>query len=332
MVVRQHRPSMSKLWPRSGVSEMQKPIPTREAFGEVLAELGKEFTELVVVDCDISKGTRTVYFAKAYPERYINFGIAEQNAMCAAAGLALEGKLPLISTYAVFASMRAVEQIRTFICYDNLNVKIAVSHGGMNPSTDGVTHQASEDLGMLTTIPNLTVVAPADYYATRVLTRAALAWQGPVYLRFSKDPVPLVYTADDTFAIGKGKVLRDGSDVTLISNGDMLPVAVEAADMLAAQGVSVQLIDMHTVKPLDRELVLAAAQKTRRIVTIEDHQIHGGLGGAVAELLGEERPTPMRRIGLRDTFAESGPFNALLKKYHMDADAIVLAARELLGK
>jgi len=310
---------------------MQKAIPTREAFGEVLAELGKEFSDLVLLDCDISKGTRTVYFAKAFPERHLNFGIAEQNAVDAAAGLAIEGLLPVISTYAIFASMRACEQIRTCVCYDNLNVKIAVSHGGMNPSTDGVTHQASEDLGILTTFPNLTVVCPADYWATRALVRAAMTWQGPMYLRFGKDPVPVIYTADDTFTIGKGKVVRQGSDVTLISNGDMLGTTIEAADLLAGQGVSVQVIDMHTVKPLDRELVLEAARKTGRIVTVEDHQIHGGLGGAVAELLSEEHPIRIRRIGLRDTFAESGPFGQLLAKYGMDAPSVVRAAQELLS-
>lgn len=313
------------------MADTQKAVATREAYGEVLVELGRENPSIVVLEADISKSTRTAAFAKAFPDRFFNFGVAEQNMMGAAAGLATTGKIPFVSTYAVFASMRACEQIRTFICYSHLNVKIAVSHGGLNPANDGVTHQATEDLGIMTTIPGLAVMMPADYYATKALVRAAVGWHGPVYLRFTRDPVPIIYNPDDEFAIGQAKLVRRGQDVTLVTLGDMLHTTLAAADALAHQGFSADVIDMHTVKPLDAGALLASAARTRRVVTIEDHQIHGGLGGAVAEALSENLPTPLRRIGLRDTFAESGQFGELLHKYQMDAESIVSAALSLAG-
>ena len=313
--------------PRSDTSE---PVPTRDAYGEVLVELGEENPDIVVLEADISKSTRTCHFAQRFPERFFQFGVAEANMMVAAAGLATTGKTPFVSTYAVFGSMRACEQVRTFIAYPGLNVKIAVSHGGITPANDGVTHQGTEDLGIMRTIPGMTIIMPADYYATKALVRAAAAHPGPVYLRFTRDPVPIIYGSDDLFEIGKGRVLREGNDVSLIALGDMLSAALEAADELAESGVSAEVIDMHTVKPVDLELVVKTASKTRRVVTIEDHQIQGGLGSAVAEVLGEELPTPMRRIGLRNTFAESGRYDLLLSKYGMDSRAIVAAVRELL--
>jgi transketolase len=257
-------------------------------------------------------------------------GVAEGNMMVVAAGLATTGKIPFVSTYAVFGSMRACEQVRSFIAYPNLNVKIACSHGGITPANDGVTHQATEDLGIMRTIPRMCAIMPADRHATKNLVRAAVQYEGPVYLRFTRDPVPTVYREGDQFTIGKGKLLAEGKDISLFAIGDMLTIALEARESLLARGVETEVIDFHTLKPIDRDLIVKSAQKTRRVVTIEDHQINGGLGSAVAEVLAEEIPTPMRRIGLRDTFAESGEYHLLLKKYSMDSEAVIAAANALL--
>jgi transketolase len=311
---------------------MTERIATREAFGQVLVELGAEDPRIVVFEADIAKSTRTCYFARAFPSRFFQMGVAEANMMTAAAGMATTGHIPFVSTYAVFGSMRACEQVRTFIAYPQLNVKIAVSHGGITPANDGVTHQATEDLGIMRTIPNMTVIMPADLHATKALVRAAVARPGPVYLRFTRDAVPIIYGPEEPFEIGKGKLLREGNDVSLIAIGDMLTVALEAAERLAAAGVGAQVIDMHTLKPLDQELVLQTAAHTRHVVTVEDHQIQGGLGSAVAEVLAEELPTPMHRIGLRDTFAESGRYDLLLAKYGMDAAAVAAAAQQLVAR
>ncbi len=320
---------MSAFHPKQELAE-KKAIPTRDAYGEVLVELGRENPRIVVLEADISKSTRTIHFAKTFPERFFQMGVAEANMMVVAAGLATTGKIPFVSTYAVFGSMRACEQVRTFIAYPRLNVKIAVSHGGITPASDGVTHQGTEDLGIMRTIPGMTVIMPADYYATKKLVRAAAEYVGPVYLRFTRDPVPIIYDEDEEFVIGKGKVLREGGNVSLIALGDMVAIALKAAKRLAEQGIEAEVIDMHTIKPIDRELIVRTAAKTRRVVTIEDHQIYGGLGSAVAEVLGEELPTSMRRIGLRNTFAESGEYHLLLKKYGMDVDSIIAAVEELM--
>ena len=306
-------------------------IATRDAYGETLVSLGAEYTNLVVLEADISKSTRTSLFAQKYPDRFFQFGVAEANMVAAAAGLATTGKIPFLSTYAVFASMRAMEPIRSLIAYGKLNVKIAVSHGGFTPANDGVTHQATEDLAMLRVLPGMTVIMPADYYSTIALVRAAAEMEGPVYLRFTRDPIPVLYQEDADFTIGKGIIFRAGQDVSLIANGDMLHIALEAADQLAIQGIQAEVIDIHTIKPLDKDLIVGSAAKTRRVVTIEDHQIQGGLGGAVAELLGEELPTPIRRIGLDNTFAESGKYELLLQKYNMDPSAIVRTAMQLIN-
>jgi transketolase len=309
---------------------MRDRIPTRDAYGEALVELGQEDERIVVLEADISKSTRTVYFAQAFPHRFFQMGVAEANMVAVAAGLATTGKIPFASTYAVFGSMRACEQVRTFIAYPRLNVKIACSHGGITPANDGVTHQATEDLGIMRTIPGMTVIMPADYWAAKRLVRAAAQYDGPVYLRFTRDAVPILYDEDTDFIIGKGKVIATGRDVSLFAIGDMVAVALEARSQLLEHGIEADLIDLHTLKPLDRELVVASAAKTRHVVTIEDHQIEGGLGSAVAEALGEECPTLMRRIGLRNTFAESGEYSLLLAKYRMDAHAIVRAVAQLL--
>ena len=312
---------------------MSKPkaIPTRHAFGEELVALGGDNPDVVVLEADISKSTQTFRFAKAFPDRFFQMGVAEANMMVVAAGLATMGKIPFVSTYAVFGSMRACEQVRTFVAYPNLNVKIACSHGGVTPGSDGVTHQATEDLGIMRTIPRVVVIMPADYYATRKLVRAAAEHVGPVYLRFTRDPVPIIYDENEEFIIGKGKVLHTGEDVSLVAIGDFVVIALEARESLRQQGIQAEVIDMHTIKPIDRELIVQSASKTRRVVTLEDHQINGGLGSAVAEVLVEECPVPMRRIGLRDTFAESGEYRLLLRKYGMDADATVAAVTDLMA-
>jgi transketolase len=301
------------------------------AFGEVLVELGAENEKIVVLEADISKSTQTHRFAKAFPERFFQMGVAEANMVVAAAGLATLGKIPFVSTYAVFGSMRACEQVRTFVAYPNLNVKIACSHGGVTPGSDGVTHQATEDLGIMRTIPNVAVIMPADYHATRRLVRAAADYAGPVYLRFTRDPVPVIYDEDEQFNIGKGKVVHEGEDVSLIAIGDFVAIALEARERLLAQGISAEVIDMHTIKPIDHQLITQSAAKTNRVVTMEDHQINGGLGSAVAEVLVEACPVPMRRIGLRDTFAESGEYRLLLLKYGMDAGAVIASVQELMS-
>ncbi len=306
------------------------PKPTRDAYGEALLELGEEFPELVVFEADISKSTRTNRFARQFPERFFQFGISEANMMAAAGGMATTGKIPFVSTYAIFASMRACEQVRTMIAYPRLNVKIAVSHGGLTPGNDGVTHQGTEDLGVMRTIPNMTIIMPADFYSAKKLVREALTYTGPVYLRFTRDAVPIIYDEHEIFEIGKGKLLREGGDISICAIGDMVYVALAAAEMLAKKGIQAEVMDMHTLKPLDEALVLSSAVKTGHMLTVEDHQISNGLGSAIAGLLGEQQPCPMKRIGLQDTFAESGRYDLLLKKYQMDAESIVIAAERML--
>jgi transketolase len=306
-------------------------IPTRQAFGEALVELGHKNERVVVLEADISKSTRTILFAQTFPDRFFQMGCAEANMVVVAAGMAATGLIPFASTYAVFGSMRACEQVRTFVAYARLNVKIGCSHGGVTPANDGVTHQGTEDLGIMRTIPTMTVIMPADYHAAKKLVHAAADFDGPMYLRFTRDPMPVIYGPDEEFEIGKGKLLREGKDVSIIALGDLVSVALEARESLLQQGVEAEVIDMHTIKPIDRELILETAARTRRVVALEDHQIYGGLGSAVAEVLGEELPTPLRRLGLRDTFAESGEYRLLLKKYGMDAGAVERAVGELLG-
>ena len=305
-------------------------ISTRDAHGDALVELGYENPNVVVLEADISSSTRTCFFAEKFPDRFFQMGIAEANMMAVAAGIATTGKIPFVSTYAVFGTMRACEQIRSFIAYPNLNVKIGCSHGGITPANDGVTHQATEDLGMMRIIPGMTVIMPADYYAAKKLVKAAARYYGPVYLRFTRDPVPVIYDEDEEFEIGKGKVLFTGKDVSLIAIGDLVSIALKAREALQERGIQAEVIDMHTVKPIDKDLIIQTARKTNRVITIEDHQIIGGLGSAVAEVLIEEFPVPMRRIGLRDTFAESGEYHLLLKKYRMDLNAILIAVEQIL--
>ena len=288
--------------------ENRKMIATREAYGEEILALGRENPDIYVVDCDIGKSCKTLNFAKELPQQHVNVGIAEQNACGVAAGLATTGKIPFVTTYAVFGSMRMSEQIRQEVCYPGLNVKIACSHGGFTPANDGASHQGIEDMGILRTIPNMTVCMPADYVSAKKLVRAAAERYGPVYLRFTRDGVPVIYDENETFELGKAKQLMDGRDVTIIGNGDVLNVALDAAKQLAAEGVSVRLLDMHTIKPLDTEAVRAALNETGRIVTVEDHNILNGLAApyvkwrpkwagagcaASASRIGSASPLPM---------------------------------------
>ena len=297
-------------------------IPTRQAYGEALRDLGDVDDRVVVLEADIGKSTKSFMFGAAHPERYFNVGVAEQNEMAVAAGLSSCGKIPFVSTYAVFASMRACEQVRTFVAYPKANVKICPSHGGLTPGSDGPTHQATEDLGIMRTIPNMTVCMPTDATMAYKAVFAAAESYGPLYLRLTRDGVPVIYDDDLDFEFGKAIVLKTGADATIIANGDMVTQALEAEKALAAKGVGVTVVDMHTIKPLDEACVIEHCAGKRFVVTAEDHQINGGLGSAVAEVLVEHRPMPMKRIGLRDTFAESGPYLELLKKYEMDAAAI----------
>lgn len=304
--------------------------PTRDAFGDEILELGKENADIYVIDCDISKSMKTTEFASILPEQHINVGIAEQNAACVAAGLAAMDKIPFVSTYAVFGSMRMCEQVRTSICYPKLNVKIACSHGGLTPGNDGVTHQAIEDMGIYRTIPNMTVIMPADYNSTRKLLRKAAEFDGPVYIRFTRDAMPYYYGENEDFEIGKGKLLKSGKDISIIAIGDMLHQAVIAAEELEKRGISVELIDMHTLKPLDEELIKETVLKTGKVITVEDHSIYNGLGSAVADIMAEMGKGVLRKVGLKDRFAESGDYYLLLKKYEMDSEYIVMMAEKLL--
>jgi len=287
-------------------------IATRDAFGHELLVMGEAYENLYVVDCDIGKSCKTVDFQTRFPAKHLNVGIAEQNAAGVAAGLATMGKVPFISTYAVFGSMRMLEQIRQEACYPNLNVKIACSHGGLTPANDGASHQCIEDMGILRTIPNMTVIMPADYWSARKLIDAAYHYPGPVYLRFTRDPIPVIYQETDTFEIGRAREVLAGTDATVIVNGDVLSLAMQAVTELKEEGISVRLIDMHTIKPLDKKAVLEAIHETGRIVTIEDHNIINGLGSAAAEVMAEEGKGRLKRMGVQDRFGESGPYELLM--------------------
>lgn len=303
----------------------------RVAFGETLIELGKEKPELVVLDADISSSLKTLGFAKRFPERHINFGVAEQNMLMSAAGMATTGLIPLACTYATFASMRACEQVRSFICYGNLNVKIIVSHGGIEVGWDGPTHQAIEDIAIMRAIPNMIIIVPADSIATSALIREVVKYIGPVYFRMGRNPVPVIYSNDQEFELGKAITLRTGSDISLVSMGVMVSIALEAAEKLASEGIQARVLDMHTVKPIDEDALLDAANNTPAIITLEDHNTIGGLGGAVAEFLSERKPIPVVRVGVPDSFAESGDPDDLFKKYGMSTDHVVDAVYKALS-
>ena len=312
------------------MSEVKK--ATRDGFGDEIVELGKKDNDIYVVDVDIGKSCKTGKFRAELPDQYINVGIAEQNGAGVAAGMATCGKIPFVVTYAVFGSLRMCEMIRQEICYPNLNVKIACSHGGVTPANDGASHQSIEDMGVLRTIPNMTVIMPADYHSTRKLVKAAAEFDGPVYLRFTRDAIPVIYDENTEFVIGKAHKLREGKDVSIIANGDTVCIALKAEEMLEAEGISVKVLDMHTIKPLDVDAVKECIHDTGKIITVEDHNIMNGLGSAVSEVVAEEGNAVVRRIGIQDQFGQSAPYERLLAINGVTAENIVKNAKELLAK
>ena len=311
-----------------------KKIATRESYGETLKALAAEgHDELVVLDADLAAATKTGMFRKAHPDRHFDCGIAEANMMGVAAGLSTMGYVPFVSSFAMFAAGRAFEQIRNSIAYPGLNVKIGASHGGISVGEDGASHQCCEDYALMRSIPGMVVMSPADDVEARAMVKAAYAHVGPVYMRFGRSAVPVFHDEEHyTFRIGKGEVLRDGADVAVIANGLLVAEAIEAGKLLAEAGISARIINMATVKPLDEELVLKAAQECGKIITCEEHNILGGLGEAVCGVLSEKCPTPVRRIGVNDEFGHSGPAGALLKQFGLSAEHIVEVAKDFCGK
>ena len=298
-------------------------IATREAYGKALAEFGAQYPNLVVLDADLANATKTNTFQKAFPERHIDCGIAECDMMGIAAGLSTVGKIPFASSFAMFAAGRAYEQVRNSIGYPHLNVKIGATHAGITVGEDGASHQCLEDIALMRVIPGMVVINPCDAVEARAAVQAALEYVGPVYLRFGRAAVPVINDNDNyKFEIGKGVLLREGTDVTIVATGICVPEALEAAEKLAADGISAEVINIHTIKPLDKELIIKSAKKTGKVVTAEEHSIIGGLGGAVCEVLSEKAPTPVCRIGMNDIFGESGSAGALVAKYGLDAEGI----------
>ncbi len=306
-------------------------VATREAYGKALAEFGGD-EKIVVLDADLSKSTKTESFKKAYPERFINCGIAEGNMMSVAAGMATCGKIVFASSFAMFAAGRAFEQIRNSVGYPHLNVKIGATHAGISVGEDGATHQCLEDLGLMRTIPGMVIINPADAVEARLAVKAAIDYDGPVYLRFGRLAVPTVFSDDYKFEIGKGVELENGEDVTLIATGLMVFEALEARRLLSEQGISARVVNMATIKPIDKDIIVKAAKETGAIVTAEEHNINGGLGSAVAEVLGETVPVPMKRVGTKDVFGRSGKPAELLPMYGLDAKTIVEAAKEVIKR
>ena len=313
------------------MAELKK-IATRDSYGNALKELGAEHPDLVVLDADLAGATKTVTFQKAYPERHFDFGIAEANMICAAAGMSTTGLVPFASSFAMFAAGRAFEQVRNSIGYPHLNVKIGATHGGISVGEDGASHQCCEDFALMRSIPGMTVICPADDVEAKAAVRAAYEMEGPVYLRFGRLAVPVFHSEDYQFQIGKGEVLKDGSDVAIIANGLLVYEAVKAAEALEAEGIHAMVINMATIKPLDNDLVLEAAKKCGRVITCEEHSVIGGLGEAVCSLLSEKHPTPVKRIGVNDEFGHSGPAAALLEQFGLTAPHIVDVAKAFCGK
>ena len=305
---------------------------TRDAYGETLAELGGENDAIVVLDADLSGSTKTSLFAKKFPERFFNMGIAEANMISTAAGLAAAGKIPFASTFAIFAVGRAWEQVRQSVAYPKANVKIVGTHGGVTVGEDGGSHQSVEDIAIMRAVPNMTVIVPADGVETALAVRAAVAHKGPVYLRLGRNKVPTIFDDSYRFEIGKGAELAPGTDLTFITTGLMTAQALEAAALLKNEGVSARVVHLATIKPLDGEIVLKAARETGAIVTAEEHSVVGGLGGAVSEFLAENCPTPLKRVGVNDRFGTSGKAEELLKYFGLTPQDLAQAARELLQK
>ena len=314
-----------------GKMEVKK-IATRESYGNALVELGKKHEDLVVLDADLAEATKTGVFKKAFPERHIDCGIAECNMIGIAAGIATTGKVPFASSFAMFAAGRAFEQVRNSVGYPHLNVKIAATHAGISVGEDGATHQCNEDIALMREIPGMVVINPSDDVEARAAVEAAYEYVGPVYLRLGRLAVPVINDRPDyKFEIGKGVVLRDGKDLTIVATGLCVSEALKAAEALAAEGVDAAVINIHTIKPIDEELLCEYAKKTGKIVTVEEHSILGGLGGAVCETLSEKYPVPVKRIGIKDCFGESGPAAELIHKYGIDAEGITAQIKEWLA-
>lgn len=312
------------------MSEVKK-IATRDSYGNALASLGREHENLVVLDADLAAATKTGIFKKEFPERHIDCGIAEANMIGIAAGLASTGKVPFCSSFAMFAAGRTFEQIRNSVGYPHLNVKIGATHAGISVGEDGATHQCNEDIALMRTIPGMTIINPSDDIEAKAAVKAAYEMEGPVYLRFGRLAVPVINDRDDyKFEIGKGVVLKEGTDLTLIATGLEVAESLAAAEKLEAEGISVEVINMHTIKPLDVDLVVRSAAKTDKVVTVEEHSIIGGLGSAVAEVLAEKQPAKLLRIGVEDRFGESGPALKLLEKYELDAAGIYKKVKAFL--
>ena len=314
------------------MSEVKK-IATRESYGNALAQYGAEYPNLVVLDADLAAATKTGIFKKAFPERHIDCGIAECNMVGIAAGLATTGKIPFVSSFAMFAAGRAFEQIRNSVGYPHLNVKIGATHAGISVGEDGATHQCNEDIALMRTIPGMVVINPSDDVEAKAAVKAAIDHDGPVYLRFGRLAVPVINDNPDyKFELGKGVVLREGKDITLIATGLCVSETLEAAKLLEADGIDAKVINIHTIKPLDEELVVAAAKETGKVVTIEEHSVIGGLGSAVCDALCANHPTPVYKIGINDTFGESGPAVELIKKYGLDAKSIYEKVKVFVNK
>ena len=310
------------------MSEVKK-TATRESYGNALAELGSKYDDLVVLDADLAGATKTGIFKKAFPDRHIDCGIAECNMMGIAAGLATTGKVPFASSFAMFAAGRAFEQVRNSIGYPHLNVKIGATHAGISVGEDGASHQCNEDIALMRTIPGMVVINPSDDVEARAAVEAAYKHEGPVYLRFGRLAVPVINDRPDyKFELGKGVLLKEGRDLTIIATGLCVNESLEAAKLLAADGIDAEVINIHTIKPLDEELVIASAKKTGKVVTVEEHSVIGGLGSAVCDVLSEQAPTPVKKIGIMDTFGESGPAVELIKKYGLDSESIYKKIKE----
>lgn len=309
-----------------------KKIATRDSYGNALKDLGASATDLVVLDADLAGATKTVTFQKTFPERHFDCGIAEANMIDVAAGLSTMGLVPFAATFAMFAAGRAYEQVRNTVGYPHLNVKIGATHAGITVGEDGASHQCNEDIALMRTIPGMTILNPSDAVEARACVKAALDYEGPVYMRFGRAAVPVINDREDyKFEIGKGQILREGSDVTIVATGILVNSALEAAEKLAAEGVSAEVINICTIKPLDKELIAASARKTGKVVTAEEHSVIGGLGGAVCEALAETCPVPVCRIGIEDVFGESGSAGALLVKYGLDGEGVYGKVKAFLG-
>ncbi len=312
------------------MSEVKK-IATRESYGNALVELGKEHDNLIVLDADLAAATKTGIFRKQFPERHIDCGIAEANMMGIAAGLSTCGKVPFASTFAMFAAGRAFEQIRNTIGYPHLNVKIGATHAGISVGEDGATHQCNEDIALMRTIPGMTIINPCDDVEARAAVRAAYAMEGPVYLRFGRLAVPVINKEDYQFEIGKGVMMKSGSDVTIIATGLMVSQTLAAAEKLAADGIDAEVINIHTIKPIDEKIIINSAQKTGKVITVEEHSVIGGLGSAVCDVLSENYPVSVTKLGVNDTFGHSGPAAELLKEFRLDSEGIYNQVKEILS-